>query len=130
MKGHLPFAFVSLTSEPHPPSAIPDPGLFKEINSRVRTQIGAIASLGGIIQGKAMIPKTRSGKILRRTLRELLDNAAKGEIDARVVPPATIEDVAAIDTAREKIREYWAKEGKRHHAIEEDVPPGAVKAKL
>jgi len=52
--------------------------LFKEANQRVRTQIGAIASLGGLICGTAIIPKTRSGKTIRRTLRELVENGAKG----------------------------------------------------
>src|SRR3954466_7751772 len=62
LKGHLPFAFITLSTPEHPESVIPDEGLEKEIQGLVRRQIGAIASLGGVIQGKGMIPKTRSGK--------------------------------------------------------------------
>src|SRR3954466_6227565 len=69
LKGHLPFAFATLSTPDHPSSAVPSDQLFGEVQKLVRTQIGAIASLGGMIQGKGMIPKTRSGKTLRRVLR-------------------------------------------------------------
>lgn len=73
LKGMMPFAFVSLATHNHPHNAIPADKLFKEVNQQVREQIGAIASLGGMIQGAKMIPKTRSGKTLRRLLRELVE---------------------------------------------------------
>lgn len=75
MKGHLPFAFISPSDSSDSLPARPSQQLFKEINANVREQIGAIASLGGVIQGRGMIPKTRSGKTLRRVLRELVENA-------------------------------------------------------
>lgn len=86
---------------------MPDAVLEKEIQDLVRKQVGGIATLGGIIQGKAMIPKTRSGKTLRRVLRELVDNAHKGDFDAEIGVPSTIEDAGAVDVARAKVREYW-----------------------
>ncbi|KAL5348791.1 hypothetical protein ACLOAV_006213 [Pseudogymnoascus australis] len=92
LKGHLPFAFITLSTPSHPSSAIPSPAVFAEIQGLVRSQIGAIASLGGAIQGRNMIPKTRSGKTLRRVLRELLENAVVGEFGAEVKVPATVED--------------------------------------
>ena len=58
LKGHLPFAFVTLSTAEHPESAVPDDGLFKMVQGSIREQIGAIAALGGMIQGKGMIPKT------------------------------------------------------------------------
>ena len=60
MKGHLPFAFVAPAGAPSddPLPAHPSPELFKEINNMVREQIGSIASLGGMIQGRGMIPKS------------------------------------------------------------------------
>jgi propionyl-CoA synthetase len=73
MKGMLPFAFISLATHNHPHEAVPAQALFKEVNQAVRDQIGAIANLGGMIQGAKMIPKTRSGKTLRRVLRELVE---------------------------------------------------------
>ncbi|KAI0206146.1 AMP-binding enzyme [Astrocystis sublimbata] len=123
LKGQLPFAFVTLSTPDHPSSAIPDAELFREIQQRVRTQIGGIATLGGIIQGKGMIPKTRSGKSLRRVLRELVENAVHEEYDKDVPYPATIEDPSAVGVARGKVAEYFKQKGSAHKAIE-------VRAKL
>ncbi|OTA70233.1 AMP-binding enzyme [Hypoxylon sp. EC38] len=118
LKGQLPFAFITLSVPDHPTSAVPDEALSNEIQSRVRQQIGGIATLGGIIQGKGMIPKTRSGKTLRRVLRELLENAVHNELENEVQYPATIEDVSVIEVARSKIAEYFKHKGNAHKAIE------------
>jgi len=111
LKGHLPFAFIQPRSPPGPnPAPMPataPPELFASINSLVREQIGAIASLGGIIQGRNMIPKTRSGKTLRRVLRELVENAARGDFDAKVNVPPTVEDAEVVQVARARVREYF-----------------------
>ena len=56
----------------------------KQTNEFVH-KIGAIASLGGMICGNAVIPKTRSGKTLRRVLRELIENGTKGIFEDVVV---------------------------------------------
>ncbi|TVY52453.1 Uncharacterized protein LCER1_G004621 [Lachnellula cervina] len=119
LKGHLPFAFVTLSTADHPPSAIPSDQLFREVQKLVRTQIGAIASLGGMIQGKGMIPKTRSGKTLRRVLRELVDNAVHGEFDKEVQVPATVEDASVVEVAREKITQYFKEKGGELHKAPE-----------
>ena len=118
MKGLLPFAFVSLAKHDHPHDAVPADALFKEVNQGVRDQIGAIASLGGMIQGAKMIPKTRSGKTLRRVLRELVENAVHGDFDKEVAVPTTIEDAEVVNVARSKIREYFEKKGDLHKSIE------------
>lgn len=107
LKGQLPFAFVTLSVASHPTTAVPDPALEKEIQELVRAQVGAIATLGGVVQGKGMIPKTRSGKTLRRVLRELVENASKGDFEKEVSVPSTVEDAAVVDVARKKIGEYW-----------------------
>lgn len=112
MKGHLPFAFVT-------PSSLPDgkeipakasEELFADVNKLVREQIGAIASLGGMLQGRGMIPKTRSGKTLRRCLRDLVENGVSGEFDKAVNVPATVEDAEVVNVARAKVREYFNSE--------------------
>jgi len=118
LKGHLPFAFITLTTSPHPTSAMPSVDLLREVNAQIREQIGAIATLGGMIQGKGMIPKTRSGKTLRRVLRELVENAVHGEVEKAVSVPATVEDAGVVEVAREKVREYFRQGGERHRAIE------------
>jgi propionyl-CoA synthetase len=114
MKGHLPFAFIIPSSTPSDSNfpATPSKEVFTEINSIVRNQIGSIASLGGIVQGKGMIPKTRSGKTLRRVLRELVENAANGEFDKEVNVPATVEDRDVVEVARGRIKE-WFEERKK-----------------
>ncbi|MET4047519.1 MULTISPECIES: AMP-binding protein [unclassified Rhodococcus (in: high G+C Gram-positive bacteria)] len=60
-----------------------------QIQELVRHQIGPIASLGGI-DIVAALPKTRSGKIVRRCLRQILDG------DKPDIPP-TIENASVVD---------------------------------
>ena len=120
MKGHLPFAFI-IPSTANPQSKLPDSDFspippaehFREINNLVREQIGTIASLGGIIQGRGMIPKTRSGKTLRRCLRELVENGVNGEFDKDVNVPATVEDREVVEVARRRVRQYFEEKRKR-----------------
>lgn len=124
MKGHLPFAFVepasSVTADEFP--ATPPKELFDAVNKEVRTQIGAIASLGGMIQGRGMIPKTRSGKTLRRVLRELVEHAVEGNFDKAVNIPPTVEDKAVVDVARERVQLFFKEKGLKEG--------GDIKAKL
>jgi propionyl-CoA synthetase len=72
-----------------------------------------------MIQGKGMIPKTRSGKTLRRVVRELLEHAVHGEFDEEVNVPATVEDASIVEVAREKIREYMKEKGGDLHKATE-----------
>ncbi|TQV90328.1 acyl-CoA synthetase [Cordyceps javanica] len=125
LKGQLPFAFITLSTtttttvgDEHPASAIPDDKVTREIQALVRSQVGAIATLGGVIQGSGLIPKTRSGKTLRRVLRELAENAVHGDFDRPVTVPSTVEDAGAVEVARAKIREYFEVMGHKHKAIE------------
>jgi propionyl-CoA synthetase len=66
--------------------------LATELAARVREQVGPIASLSRV-DVVAGLPKTRSGKILRATMRQLADGG-----DPAV--PSTIEDVAVLDRLR------------------------------
>jgi len=107
LKGHLPFAFVTPSKDA---TSSPDQ-LFPHIQQAIRSDIGGIAVLGGMIYGKGMIPKTRSGKTLRRVLRELLENASRGDFNKEVQVPATIEDTEPAEVARRKIKEYFVEKG-------------------
>ena len=120
LKGHLPFAFVTLSTAEHPESAVPADRLFKEVQGSIREQIGAIAALGGMIQGKGMIPKTRSGKTLRRVLRELVENAVHGDFEKEVQVPATVEDAGVVEVARVKVKEYFQAKGANLHKATEE----------
>ena len=119
LKGQLPFAFITLSTQEDSDPAIPDEKLFKEVQRLVREQIGAMASLGGMIQGKGMIPKTRSGKTLRRVLRELVENATHGEVDKEVTVPTTVEDKESVEVARVKVEEYFREKGGELHKATE-----------
>lgn len=110
---------MTLSTAEHPASAAPSEELFKLVQKQIREQIGAIAALGGMVQGKGMIPKTRSGKTLRRVLRELLENAVHGDFDKAVQIPATVEDAAVVEVARQKIREYFEEKGADLHQATE-----------
>ncbi|GLP78559.1 propionyl-CoA synthetase [Mycobacterium antarcticum] len=83
IKGQVPRGFVVLKS-----GASAD-GLVEELVAAVRDNIGAVASLKRVDIVPAL-PKTRSGKILRKTMR--------GIADGRDEPvPSTIEDVGVLD---------------------------------
>lgn len=114
LKGQLPFAFVGTSGD----DSLSDEQLFAELQQLVRKQVGPIASLGGMIRGKGMIPKTRSGKTLRRVLRQLLENAVHGEFDKAVDVPSTVEDASVVDVARASVGAYFEEKGGSHRAIE------------
>ncbi|MGH3368289.1 MAG: propionyl-CoA synthetase [Nocardioidaceae bacterium] len=88
MKGQLPRGFVVLKSgaEVHPDQ------LEAEIVTAVRDEVGPVAAFRQVSVVPAL-PKTRSGKILRKTMREIADGK-----DAAM--PSTIEDATVIDTIR------------------------------
>lgn len=109
LKGHVPFAFVALSSSADP---IPESELLSSINSRVRAAVGPIATLGGVIQAQGVIPRTRSGKTLRRVLRQLVEDASEGNFDKEVEVPATIEDREVVERARKVIKAYFGKRSK------------------
>jgi hypothetical protein len=92
VKGQIPRGFVVLKSgvnaEPRAVCA--------ELVQLVRDEIGPVAALRQV-DVVAALPKTRSGKILRKTMR--------GIADGRDEPvPSTIEDPAALDALRPLLR--------------------------
>ena len=85
LKGQMPMGFVVLKNAE---GAQPDQ-IIEELVQLVRQDIGAVAAFKeALVVGR--LPKTRSGKILRKTLRSMVDG------DDYVVP-STIEDPAALD---------------------------------
>ena len=68
IKGQGIYCYVTLMNE-----AMPSDALIKELRSWVRTEIGPIAS-PDVIQFAPSLPKTRSGKIMRRILRKIAEN--------------------------------------------------------
>ena len=71
--------------------ADPSPELNKELVRHVRGEIGPIAS-PDVIQWAPGLPKTRSGKIMRRILRKIAAN----ELD-NLGDTSTLADPAVVD---------------------------------
>ncbi|KAI9888905.1 MAG: Acyl-CoA synthetase short-chain member 3, mitochondrial [Vezdaea aestivalis] len=101
LKGQRPLAFVGLAE------GFEEEEVFQAVQRGIRAEIGGIAALGGMVVGGGMIPKTRSGKTLRRVLRELVENAVRGRFEKEVAVPATVEDRGVVDVARERVRAYF-----------------------
>ncbi|HYJ67237.1 MAG TPA: propionyl-CoA synthetase [Nocardioidaceae bacterium] len=92
VKGQLPHGFVVLKAGVD----IGENQLSDELVASVRREIGPVAAFRDVSVVEAL-PKTRSGKILRKTMR--------GIADGRDEPvPSTIEDPAVLDAIRDQLR--------------------------
>jgi len=92
LKGQVPFGLVVIKNGIEES----DDSLCAALKAKVRTDIGAIASLKGLIIVERL-PKTRSGKILRKTLRQMIDGQTL-EI------PSTIDDPQVIDELSSRLK--------------------------
>ncbi|MEU3164374.1 propionyl-CoA synthetase [Streptosporangium sp. NPDC006930] len=88
LKGHVPRGFVVLKSG----TEIDPETLRAELVLAVREQVGAVAAFRQVDVVPAL-PKTRSGKILRKTMRGIAEGS-----DEPV--PSTIEDATVLDALR------------------------------
>jgi acetyl-CoA synthetase len=95
LKGQAIAAFVTLKE-----GIRPSDGLAEELRAHVATKIGAIARPNDILFA-ADLPKTRSGKIMRRLLRDIAEGRALGDTTTLADPGV----VARLKT------EYEDKEG-------------------
>jgi acetyl-CoA synthetase len=88
LKGNALIAFVTLQND-----AEPNPQLKEELREHVGREIGHIAKPDDI-RFTDTLPKTRSGKIMRRLLREI---AATGEVSGDLT---TLEDLSSLENLR------------------------------
>jgi acetyl-CoA synthetase len=97
IKGQGIYAYVTLMAGVEPSDA-----LRKELVGWVRKEIGPIAS-PDLIQFAPGLPKTRSGKIMRRILRKIAEDefSALGDIST-LADPAVVEDLIANRQNRRK----------------------------
>jgi acetyl-CoA synthetase len=86
IKGQAIYAFVTLIANEEG-----DDALRKELNQEVRKQIGALAAPDKI-QFTPALPKTRSGKIMRRILRKIAEGSSTGLGDISTLADPTIVD--------------------------------------
>ena len=93
LKGQIPRALVVLKAG----STITQEELSAEIIAAVRNEIGPVAALKSVVVVQAL-PKTRSGKILRRTMRAIADGR-----DEPI--PSTIEDIKVLNDITPLLRE-------------------------
>lgn len=94
LKGQIPFATVVLKNG----AETSEENLEKEIVKTVREKIGAVACLKNVAVVKRL-PKTRSGKILRKLIRTIIDGK-------EFQIPSTIDDENIIEEIQGKILEY------------------------
>ncbi len=88
IKGQGIYAYVTLTA-----GIEPTEDLRKELVGWVRTEIGPIAS-PDLIQWAPSLPKTRSGKIMRRILRKIAENDFSQLGDtSTLADPAVVDDL-------------------------------------
>ena len=92
LKGQGIVAFVSLRG-----GIAPSPELNAELRAHVATKIGAIARPEEVLF-TSDLPKTRSGKIMRRLLRDIAEGRALGDT-------TTLADPAVVQALRDKYEE-------------------------
>ena len=92
IKGQIPKAFVVLKSGAQVDAEV----LRKEVAALVRKEVGPVAALNEVVIVPGL-PKTRSGKVLRKTMRAIADGK---QVDV----PSTIEDSSILDILRPLLR--------------------------
>lgn len=92
IKGQIPVGFVVLKSG----IEIDENDLEKELIQMIRNKIGPVASFKRAVVAQRL-PKTRSGKILRKIMRQIADGESFN-------PPSTIEDMSVLDEIRELLK--------------------------
>ena len=92
IKGQIPKAFVVLKAG----AQVDAEELRKEIVALVRKEVGPVAALNEVVVVPGL-PKTRSGKVLRKTMRGIADGK---QVDI----PSTIEDASILDILRPLLR--------------------------
>ena len=100
IRGECPLAFVVLRDIHSDSRTEKDLKKIKvDINNKVRTDVGAFARLFGVIITQRL-PKTRSGKIVRGTMKKIVNKQ-----DFKM--PATIDDPATLDEIRNLFRAFF-----------------------
>ncbi len=95
LKGQGIYAYVTLMQ-----GYAPDENLRKQLIDHVRKEIGPIAT-PDVVQWAPGLPKTRSGKIMRRILRKIAANELDSLGDtSTLAEPAVVEDLVAHRAGR------------------------------
>jgi len=90
LKGQVAVAFVV------PKQAMPEEALAAAVMQRVNEQLGAVARPARVLVVQAL-PKTRSGKLLRRAMQALCEGRELGDL-------STLEDAATLQALAERLK--------------------------
>jgi acetyl-CoA synthetase len=110
VRGEVISAFIVLRAG-HEPS----PELERELKETVRRELGPVAVIADV-NFVTMLPKTRSGKIMRRVFKAVVLGRDPGDI-------STIEDAGSVEEAREAWQTMQAEVGQAGEAV---AAPGAT----
>ena len=88
VKGQVPVIFTVLKR-----GFSPSPEFENELKKYLRSTIGPVVASDAIITFVEAVPKTRSGKIMRRLLRAVVEGATTGDV-------TTLEDGVAVEEAK------------------------------
>jgi len=92
LKGQVPMALIVLNNDHGPTEEI-----INRLKGAIRHEIGAIASVKHVVPVERL-PKTRSGKILRKTLRAIADQVA-------YTVPSTVDDPSILKEIEHRLSE-------------------------
>ena len=98
IKGESIVVFVRLKE-----GLTPSPGLKKELTNHMRRMVGPIATPDEVYF-TAKLPKTRSGKIMRRVLKAVANEDSIGDL-------STLEDEASVEEIVKAYQELKKTEG-------------------
>ncbi len=96
LKGQVPRALVVLKAGVDVSGEGAVEALRAELVQRVRDEVGALAALR-LVDVVVALPKTRSGKILRKTMRQIADGGSPAV-------PSTIEDASVLEALTPVLR--------------------------
>jgi propionyl-CoA synthetase len=98
LKGQLPVAFAVVKDPSRIVSATGAAAMRKEVLGTVGRELGTIGRPGAV-HFVALLPKTRSGKLLRRAMQALAEGRDPGDL-------TTIEDPAALEAIRQALASH------------------------
>ncbi|NVO32451.1 AMP-binding protein [Hymenobacter lapidiphilus] len=99
LRGQVPVGLVVLKDG----QTLPEAELEQQLIQLVRSRVGAVACFrqAAVV---ARLPKTRSGKILRKTLRQLADGE-EFTVPSTIDDPAILDEIRAVLTRRGMLKE-------------------------
>jgi propionyl-CoA synthetase len=99
MKGQIPAGFIVLNAGVNRPTT----EIESEVVKLVREEIGPVAAFKTVMTVKRL-PKTRSGKILRGTMRQIADGEP-WKMPATIDDPVTLDEITGVMQGRGMVRD-------------------------